>query len=101
MSQKIKVSHTWEIPNHGSKIVLAQDKYIALFRIDEKIYAMDNTCPHRGGPLGEGALQGHIVTCPWHGWQFDICTGQLAMGGDGVAIYPIEIIGEEVYLLIK
>jgi len=41
-----------------------------------KFCATDNVCPHRGGPLGEGTLDGSIVTCPWHGWRFDVNTGQ-------------------------
>jgi nitrite reductase/ring-hydroxylating ferredoxin subunit len=48
---------------------------IALFRTEEGVFALDNTCCHRGGPLGEGFLEGSIVTCPWHGWRFDVKTG--------------------------
>ncbi len=55
---------------------VAGDRIVALFNVDGTFYAMDGVCPHQGGPLGEGALQGCIVTCPWHGWQFDVRTGQ-------------------------
>ncbi|GJL66673.1 MAG: (2Fe-2S)-binding protein [Nitrospirales bacterium] len=48
---------------------------LALFNIDGKIYALDNVCPHAGGPLGEGTMEGTQVACPWHGWKFDITTG--------------------------
>lgn len=49
---------------------------IALFNVGGRIYALDNTCPHAGGPLGEGLLDGYIVKCPWHGWRYDVRTGE-------------------------
>ena len=49
---------------------------VALFNVDGEILAMDNTCPHAGGPLGEGTLTGDVVECPWHGWEFNVRTGQ-------------------------
>ncbi len=55
---------------------MAGDQIVALFRVGDQFYALDGICPHAGGPLGEGALCGQIVTCPWHGWQFDVTTGQ-------------------------
>jgi len=69
-----------EIPNGTGKVVFAGDKPIALFNINGTFYAIDNTCAHRGGPLGEGDLGGTIVTCPWHGWQFDVTTGVSPFG---------------------
>jgi nitrite reductase/ring-hydroxylating ferredoxin subunit len=55
---------------------VAGDKVIALFNVDGKFYALDGICPHQGGPLGKGSLNGCVVTCPWHGFQFDVTTGQ-------------------------
>ena len=57
---------------------------IALFNVEGRVYAVDNTCPHRGGPLGEGYLDGTVVTCPWHAWQFDVATGE-CQSAPGVA----------------
>lgn len=54
-----------ELQNHG----------IAIFNLDGHVYALDNTCPHAGGPLGEGSVEGELVECPWHGWKFNIKTG--------------------------
>ncbi len=56
--------------------VTAGERDVALFNVDGTFYALDNTCPHRGGPLGEGDLKGHVVFCPMHAWQFDVRTGQ-------------------------
>ena len=49
---------------------------VALFNVDGEILALDNTCPHAGGPLGEGTLEGEVIECPWHGWEFNVRTGQ-------------------------
>jgi nitrite reductase/ring-hydroxylating ferredoxin subunit len=48
---------------------------IALFNVSGAIYALTNTCMHRGGPLGQGLLEGQVVMCPWHAWTFDVTTG--------------------------
>ncbi len=55
---------------------LAGDRIVALFNVDGAIFALDGVCPHQGGPLGKGRLTGGVVTCPWHGWQFDVRTGK-------------------------
>ena len=59
---------------HGTSVV-ANGKNIAVFNVDGSFYAIDGTCVHRGGPLGEGELNGSIVTCPWHRWTYDVTTG--------------------------
>ncbi|MFH5803872.1 Rieske (2Fe-2S) protein [Alienimonas sp. DA493] len=56
------------------------DRLVAVFRLAEprdgrEWFALDGLCPHAGGPLGAGALTGCVVTCPWHGWQFDVTDG--------------------------
>lgn len=48
---------------------------VALFNVGGTFYALDGVCPHQGGPLGQGCLVGCVVTCPWHGWQFDVTSG--------------------------
>jgi nitrite reductase/ring-hydroxylating ferredoxin subunit len=55
---------------------LAAGRIIALYNVDGQFFALDGLCPHQGGPLGKGSLDGCILTCPWHGWQFDVRTGQ-------------------------
>lgn len=65
---------------------------VALFNVEGTIYATDNTCPHAGGPLGEGLLTGHIVKCPWHGWRYDVRTGARPENPEfKVACFPVEI----------
>jgi nitrite reductase (NADH) small subunit len=55
---------------------VAGDRIVALFNVEGTFHALDGICPHQGGPLGKGTLSGCIVTCPWHGFQFDVTTGQ-------------------------
>ena len=72
---------------------------VALANVDGKFFAINNTCLHRGGPLGEGSLQDKIVTCPWHGWEYDVTTGKLLQNPSmGVACYATEVRGEEVFV---
>lgn len=75
MSEWINAAKTGEIKPGEAKVVTAGEREIALFNVEGKFHAIDNLCPHRGGPLGDGVLAGNIVICPWHGWQFDVTTG--------------------------
>ena len=65
-------------PGHGKQVEV-NGKPIALFNVDGKFFAIANTCPHQGGPLGEGQLADKVVTCPWHGWKFNVETGVSAV----------------------
>ena len=72
------------------RIVEVAGKQLAMFNVDGSYHAIDNSCPHRGGPLGDGMLNGTTVTCPWHGWQFDCKTGQSTMNPTmGVACFAV------------
>lgn len=55
---------------------MAGDEPIALANVDGELYAVQGHCLHLHGPLGEGRLDGHVLTCPWHGWQYDVRTGK-------------------------
>ena len=66
-------------------------RWIAVFVVDGALHALDDTCPHRGGPLGDGMLEGRAVACPWHGWEFDVTTGCNVHSADvTVRKYPLE-----------
>jgi len=72
---------------------------VAIANLGGKFYAIDNTCLHRGGPLGQGVLDGQKVTCPWHGWQFDVTTGKAALNpAVGVGCYRVEVRGEDLFV---
>lgn len=65
-----------DLPPGSGREVTAGDRVIALYRVGDDFFALDGICPHAGGPLGKGYLTGTRVTCPWHGWQFDVTTGR-------------------------
>ncbi len=56
--------------------VVAEGRVFAVYNVDGDFHILDGICPHAGGPLGKGTMRGSIVTCPWHGWQLDVTTGQ-------------------------
>jgi 3-phenylpropionate/trans-cinnamate dioxygenase ferredoxin component len=96
---RTKVAEIKDLPPGTGASVDAGGRTLALFNVDGTLYALDNTCRHRGGPLGEGDLDGAIVTCPWHGWRYDVRTGAL----DGntvvrVACYPVTVEGGAAYV---
>lgn len=53
---------------------------VAVFNVDGEYFALENTCPHQGGPIVEGSLEGALVTCPWHAWCFDVRSGKMTLG---------------------
>lgn len=61
----------------AGKMVVVNGRHVALFRLGDQFHALDNLCLHRGGPLCEGAIAQGVVTCPWHGWSFEIATGTM------------------------
>lgn len=85
-------------PGSGVECV-AGDRIVALFNVDGTFHALDGVCPHQGGPLGKGTLSGCIVTCPWHGWQFDVTSGQHQISAAIVHTrFATKVEGEDVYV---
>jgi nitrite reductase/ring-hydroxylating ferredoxin subunit len=76
MEHWIRVAAAKDCPPGTAIETVAGERIVALFNVAGEFFALDGVCPHQGGPLGKGCLKGHVVTCPWHGWQFDVRTGQ-------------------------
>jgi nitrite reductase/ring-hydroxylating ferredoxin subunit len=91
MGRLVKVASAEEIPPGSAKLVEVEGKRIAVFNADGRFYAIDDTCPHRGGPLSEGELEGEVVTCPWHHSTFNVTTGAVLSqpAQRGVTHYPL------------
>ena len=88
-----------EIPAGAIREFAIDDKTIALANVDGNFFAIDNTCLHRGGPLGQGELEDKTVTCPWHGWQYDVTTGKVTVNpAVGVQSYAVEVRGEDIFV---
>lgn len=65
----------------GSAIAVPVGRYeVAVFNVAGELFALENACPHQGGPLAEGWVEGYTVTCPWHAWCFELRTGNLTLG---------------------
>ena len=79
MSRFVKVAEKTDLTDGLGKVVNVEGRSIALFRVKDQYFALANVCLHRGGPLGEGNLSGSVVTCPWHGWKFDVRTGSFTI----------------------
>lgn len=102
-----KVAESNDMQEGDVRAVQAGSKAIALTRFNEQYGALDNSCPHQGGPLGEGSIvcsddNECNLRCPWHGWDFHPLTGKSPAGfDDGVDTYPIEVREDGVYVQVK
>jgi nitrite reductase (NADH) small subunit len=100
MSEFVKLTSQSELPAEGeAKEFPCGDKMICVANVSGDISAMDNVCLHRGGPLGQGVIEGNKVVCPWHGWQFDPKTGEATHNPKArLAVYDLEIKDGEVMI---
>lgn len=71
----VRVVAAAQVPPETGLVVDVDGRTFAVFNVDGRYWVVDNICPHRGGPLGEGDLDGPVVRCPWHGWAWDVTTG--------------------------
>jgi nitrite reductase/ring-hydroxylating ferredoxin subunit len=99
MAELKRVAAVADCPAGHQLELVVGGRIIALFNCDGQFYALDGVCPHQGGPLAKGQLHGCILTCPWHGWQFDIRTGQNQLSQNVVQpIYRCKTEGSDIYL---
>lgn len=76
MGDWVEVASIEECPPGTCIERMAGEKILVVANVDGEIFALDGICAHQGGPLGTGVLNGCVLTCPWHGWQYDVRTGQ-------------------------
>lgn len=69
-----------EIPSGSARAFSIHRYVVAIFNVGGEFYGLENTCPHQGGPLAEGWLEEAMITCPWHGWCFDVRSGKMSLG---------------------
>jgi nitrite reductase/ring-hydroxylating ferredoxin subunit len=95
--EPVTVAKVSDVRPGESKVVVAAGRMIALFNVNGTFYATDNACLHRAGPLGEGFLDGAVVTCPMHGWQYDVRSGgNLGNPAAKLRTYRVLVEGDEV-----
>ena len=106
----IKITRTGELKNGEKKKVAAGDKVLLLTNIGGTYYAIDNKCPHMGGSLFDGKLEGDTITCPLHGTVFDVKTGKVVKNGKLAFLnlkvkddraYPVKIEGDDILVGIE
>ncbi len=91
------VARVDEIPPGTGRAFIVGEREIALFNVDGAFYALENSCPHQGGPLADGWLEGTLVTCPWHAWCFDVRTGKMTLGDyASVDAFDVQVEGSTV-----
>ena len=100
MTSMIDIAALDDIPRQGARVVKTTFGCIAVFRTaDDQVFALQDRCPHKGGPLSEGIVHGTSVTCPLHGWVFDMTTGLTQAADDGsVATYAVRCIDGRILL---
>ena len=102
MPEYVEAGRLEELPSGKGTTVTIANKDLALFNVDGTIYAMDDSCLHHGVSLGTSSVEGKIVTCRGHGWQYDVTTGStLNVQGCGVASYPVKIVDGEIMVAIE
>jgi nitrite reductase (NADH) small subunit len=103
MNKWIHVGQMSDVPKQGARRVCTAQGDIAIFRTaDDKIYALEDRCPHKGGPLSQGIVHGSAVACPLHNWSISLVTGE-AVGADKGCTPRIDLKceGEDIYLLLE
>jgi 3-phenylpropionate/trans-cinnamate dioxygenase ferredoxin subunit len=103
MPNFVPVCRVSDVPEGGRAVFEIADRFVAVFHVGGRFYALDDCCTHDGGPLGEGRLEGYIVQCPRHGAKFDIRDGRV-LSMPAVAdtrSFPVRIEAEEVFIRLE
>src|SRR5262245_13185966 len=101
MPDFVEVAQLEQVAPGRSLFVYVGDTGVALFNVDGKICAINDTCLHQGSSLAQGKLDGNIVTCRAHGWKYDVTTGRLKLNpGRGVDSYPVEIVNGKIMVAV-
>ena len=97
-----KMASVGDIKPGEAKVFEVNGEAVALYNVDGNFYATTNTCLHKGGPLGEGMLEGENIICPWHGWQFNVKTGVSPVVPTAkVQTYPVKVEGNDVFVGVE
>jgi nitrite reductase/ring-hydroxylating ferredoxin subunit len=99
MAKFVKAGRVDDLAEGEVKVVQVNGQRIALFNVGGRYYALEASCPHEGGPLADGIVEGVRVICPWHGYDFHLKTGECGIDPDLRALtYPVKIQGEDLLI---
>ena len=102
MTEWVRIAALDACPPGTAAEFVVSGRVVALFNVGGNLYALDGICPHQGGPLGKGRLDDGVVTCPWHGWQFDVRTGQhLVNASICHPRYDIQVSGHDILIRLE
>ena len=96
----LRVARLDDLPAGRPTLVEANGLRLVLARVKDDVFACQDTCAHKGGPLSEGKLSGVRLACPWHGWMYDVRTGDCVFPGRGARVpsYPVRVDADEVFV---
>ena len=101
MAKYVRIIGVNDVPVGSGHVAEIGNRSIAIFNVNGTFFALNNICAHRGGPLGEGELDGEVVTCPWHSWEYNVRTGiSLTAPSASVKTYAGKIDGDDVKVLL-
>ncbi len=101
MPREIRLCSLDELRPGQGRLLEEGGHQVGVFNVEGALHAIDNRCPHRGGPLHEGWLEGTLVSCPWHGWQFDLRDGTCAtLANRDVATYAVRVDGSDILVTL-
>lgn len=99
VSQRHHACAVADLPEGKGKECVVGERIVALFKLGEEVVAVDGICAHAGGPIAQGMLRDGVVTCPWHGWQYNVRTGQHQLNPRiCLATFPVEVEDGQVYV---
>ena len=93
----VRVASTTDILPGQSRAYVVGDREVAVFNVAGEFFAIENACPHQGGPLADGWIEDAVVTCPWHAWCFNVRTGEMTLGGfTSVDTFDVQVEGSTI-----
>jgi nitrite reductase/ring-hydroxylating ferredoxin subunit len=99
LDKVIRIASIRDIPPGAGRAYTVGRYEVAVFNVDGAFHAIENSCPHQGGPLADGWMDGALVTCPWHGWCFDVRTGKMTLGDFArVPRFELQVLGDDLYV---
>jgi nitrite reductase (NADH) small subunit/3-phenylpropionate/trans-cinnamate dioxygenase ferredoxin subunit len=98
----IPVARLADVPPGTCRSVEVDGIGVAICNVGGTVYIIDNTCPHAGGPLGEGSLDGELIECPWHGWRYNVRTGERPENREiTVSCFPVRVEHDIIHLVLQ
>ena len=101
MAEFVRVAGRKDVPEGEGRMFEVNGRQVAVFKVRGKFHAIDNVCRHQGGPLAEGDVEGCVVTCPWHGWTYDVTSGQSPDDPDvSVDRFAVKVDGDDLLVAL-